>query len=52
MFRQACKGRDCIEIKAPHPGRIVGRVFREPGGKRCFKYFPEMTKCGENPVKT
>jgi len=52
MFRQACKGRDCIVIKAPYPGKIVGKVFKEPEGKRCYSYIPHSAICSDNPVKT
>jgi len=52
MFRQVCRGKECIEIKAPYPGNIVNKVFKEPGGKKCYKYYPEMSTCNDNPVKT
>ena len=50
MFRQACVGRDCIVIKAPHPGRIVGKVFKDPGGKKCYSYIPQSAVCNQNPI--
>ncbi len=52
VFRQVCKGRDCIVIKAPHPSKIIGKTFREPGGKRCFNYIPKTAKCSSNPVQS
>ncbi len=51
MFRQACKGRSCIVIKAPNPGNIVGKTFREPGGKKCYTYIPHSAICENNSVK-
>ena len=51
MFRQACKGNNCIVIKAPHPNEIIGKVYREPGGKKCYTYLPETSVCGVNPIK-
>ena len=50
MFRQACVGRDCIVVKAPNPSKIIEKVYREPGGKKCFKYIPETAVCNKNPV--
>lgn len=52
MFRQACVGRDCIVIKAPAPNNIIGKVFREPGGKKCYTYIPHTAICDNNPVKS
>ena len=51
MFRQACKGRDCIVIKAPNPGEIVGKIYREPGGKKCYTYIPGSAVCDKNPLR-
>jgi len=51
MFRQACVGRDCIVIKAPDPKDIVGKVYREPGGKKCYTYMPQTAVCSRDVVK-
>jgi len=51
LFRQACVGRQCIEIKAPPPSKIVGKTYKEPGGERCFNYKATSAKCDEKSIK-
>lgn len=51
MFRQACIGRDCIIIKAPHPSKIDKKVFKAPNSK-CYIYIPESSMCNDNPIQS
>ena len=43
LFRQVCKGRDCIVIRAPNPSTIKGKVFKVE--KKCYQYIPYHVEC-------
>ena len=43
LFRQVCKGRDCIVIRAPDPFSIKDKVFKVE--KKCYQYIPYHTEC-------
>ena len=43
MFRQVCKGRGCIVIRAPNPKDVIDTV---PGfNNNCYKYSIQNTLC-------
>ncbi len=52
VFRQSCVGRDCISVKAPPPNTIIGKVFKDAEGKKCYKYLLSGSNCNSNPVQT
>lgn len=43
LFRQVCKGDDCILIKGPKPSEIQKYYYKID--EDCFKYTPVVTKC-------
>ncbi|MHA1989303.1 MAG: hypothetical protein ACW98D_22005 [Promethearchaeota archaeon] len=43
LFRRVCKGRNCINFKAPKPVDIQGKTFSF--NKKCYNYTPRMVKC-------
>lgn len=50
IFGQALSNRDVVVVKAIHPKKVVGNVFRGPDGKRCYTYLPQTTVCNNNPI--
>ncbi len=50
LFRQTCKGRNCILYKAPNYKEVTSNVYRFDN--KCFKYKAQGTKCTTNPVPT
>jgi len=49
LFRKACKGRDCIVVKAPNPNYIKNNTFKHDD--KCYQYIPQSTDCNDKPVK-
>jgi len=43
LFRKACKGRNCIVIKAPDPDNIKNKIYAFQN--KCYKFYPEITSC-------
>jgi hypothetical protein len=49
LFRQVCKGRNCIVIKAPNPNKIKEKVFKYD--KNCYQYIPVTSECSINSIE-
>jgi len=49
MFSQALSNRTVV-VKALHPKKVIGNVFRGPDGKKCYTYIPESSICNKNPI--
>jgi len=54
VFRKACKGKDCVVIRAPPLSRTEGHVYRIEDD--CFTYARTPIQCpatdaAESPVK-
>lgn len=43
LFRQACKGKDCIVLKAAPLDDFKDKIYKEDD--KCVKYVPIATKC-------
>jgi hypothetical protein len=50
LFRQTCKGRNCIVYKAPNNQEVQKNIYRYDN--KCFKYKAMGTKCTKDPVQT
>jgi hypothetical protein len=48
LFRQTCKGRNCIMFKAPNPLEIQKNIYRF--NQQCFKYKAKATTCTSDAV--
>jgi hypothetical protein len=48
MFRQACKGRGCIVMRAPNPNDMINDVYSF--NNSCYKYSIQNTKCSGNDI--
>jgi hypothetical protein len=49
LFRNVCKGRNCLTFRAPPLDKFDDKIFKN--GSKCVKYKPVPTKCSLN-VKT
>jgi len=45
FFRMACKGKDCIEFRAPPLDQIKDKIYKN--GNKCYKYVASATKCNK-----
>jgi len=43
LFRQVCKGKNCIIFHAPPMDQIEGKIYKQD--KKCYKYNTQSTKC-------
>lgn len=43
LFRQSCKGKDCVEFKAPSLEDIKKKKYKY--GDKCFQYETSTTIC-------
>lgn len=48
LFRQVCKGRDCILIKAPNPTEVKKKTYKYDG--KCYKYSTKTAKCNGSEI--
>lgn len=46
FFKQSCKGKSCVVIKAPNPKGIVGDVYKFDD--KCYKFNTDVVGCGNN----
>lgn len=46
LFKKVCKGRKCIEYKAPSPDYIKNNIFSF--NDKCYKYKPKLINCKSN----
>ena len=46
ILRQACKGRNCIILKAPDPKHIENKTWKY--NDKCYKFQTKQTKCVNN----
>ena len=47
IFRKACKGNDCIVVKAPRASDVDKLFFKIDHD--CYKYEPRVTSCSAPP---
>ena len=43
LFRQVCKGKNCIAFYAPKPKKTNDKVYKHED--KCYKYSLETTSC-------
>ena len=48
IFRQSCKGRNCIIYKAPNPNIIKDKVYMFDN--KCYKYNTVPTTCSKDVI--
>ena len=48
LFRQVCKGRNCIIYKAPDPSTIKNNIYLH--NSKCYKYDTETIKCTNDAI--
>jgi len=53
LFRQACKGHNCLRFIPPNLDTLTQQIFKvdlgdENGGERCVAYETILTKCDSN----
>ena len=46
LFRQVCKGNECMIIKGPNVKEVSKKVYKIDD--KCYKYTPKATKCSSN----
>jgi hypothetical protein len=46
ILRQACKGRNCIILKAPDPKYIEKQTWKY--NNKCYKFQTKQIKCDKN----
>ncbi len=49
IFREAFVKRDKIEIRALHPNKIIGKIYKGADGN-CYSYLPKSAVCNKNPI--
>ena len=49
LFRNVCKGTDCIVIKGPNPNEIKQNIYKIPindkGQYKCVRFIPYYSSC-------
>ena len=45
LFRQTCKGTNCILMRAPPIATISNNIFKYPSSDKCIKYDIIPLKC-------
>jgi hypothetical protein len=48
LFRQTCKGRQCIIYKSPKINNIKGNIYKY--NDKCYNYETEITKCTNDAI--
>ena len=48
LFRKACKGRNCIILRAPHLEELKGKTYRFEG--KCYQYTPQSIECKKDAI--
>ena len=49
IFREAFVRRDRIVIRALHPNKVIGKIFKGADGN-CYSYLPKSAICNKNPI--
>jgi hypothetical protein len=49
IFREAFVKRDEIQIRALHPNKVIGKIFKGADGN-CYSYIPKSAVCNKNPI--
>jgi hypothetical protein len=49
LFRQTCKGRNCILYKAPNNEEVQKNIYRF--NNQCFRYKARGTECTDDTIK-
>jgi len=50
LFRQVCKGRNCIIFKAPNPIEVKKNIYIEDG--KCYRFDTKDTQCTDDAVSS
>ena len=48
LFRQACKGTNCVLVKALPMDSIANTVYKHPSSERCIRYEVNPVKCDKS----
>jgi hypothetical protein len=43
LFREVCKGKECVVVKAPHLEEIKDKIYKYNG--KCYSYKAEGKTC-------
>mgnify|MGYP000093482068 FL=1 len=46
LFRQVCKGNECMIIKGPSVKEVSKKVYKIDD--KCYKYTPKATQCSSD----
>lgn len=46
LFRQVCKGNECIIVKGPNIKEVSKKVYKIDD--KCYKYTPKATTCSSD----
>jgi hypothetical protein len=46
LFRNACKGKNCIAFQAPPLSEIENKIYKHDD--KCYKYKPVAISCNKN----
>ena len=49
IFREAFVKKDKIEVRALHPNKVMGKIFKGGDGN-CYTYVPQSAICNKNPI--
>ena len=49
LFRQVCKGKNCVVFHSPNIKKVDGKIFKHDD--KCYSYHLETTSCNKNNVK-
>ncbi len=43
LFRQVCRGRQCIIYEGPDPNAVSNQTFIQDN--KCYRFYPKSTTC-------
>jgi hypothetical protein len=43
LFREVCKGKNCVIYEAPEMKNIEGKIYKH--NDKCYKFKPESSNC-------
>lgn len=46
FFKQSCKGKSCVVLKAPNPKDMTSNVYKF--SDKCYKFDTDVTKCSDS----
>jgi len=49
FFRKSCKGKECVDFKAPQMDKINGKIFEY--NTKCYMFQSQSQKCNKNNLQ-